>query len=77
MLQAQAKVRRINKARKEEEMPADKDEVVEEEGVKLVGEAEAAMQMSMIWTTILLVFPSGLPCSMKIREEYLNKFLTT
>ena len=43
MLQAQAKVRRINEARKEEEVPADKDEVVEEEGVKLVGEAEAAM----------------------------------
>ena len=43
MLQAQAKVRRINEARKEEEVLADKDEVVEEEGVKLVGEAEAAM----------------------------------
>ena len=43
MLQAQAKVRRINEARKEEEVPADKDEAVEEEGVKLVGEAEAAM----------------------------------
>ena len=43
MLQAQAKVRRINEARKEEEVPADKDEVVEDEGVKLVGEAEAAM----------------------------------
>ena len=43
MLQAQAKVRRINEARKEEEVPADKDEIVEEEGVKLVSEAEAAM----------------------------------
>ena len=43
MLQAQSKVRRINEARKEEEVPADKDPAVEEEGIKLVGEAEAAM----------------------------------
>ena len=43
MLQAQSKVKRINKARKDEELPADKDAAVEEEGIKLVGEAEAAM----------------------------------
>ena len=43
MLQAQSKVRRINEARKEEEVPADKDPAVAEEGIKLVGEAEAAM----------------------------------
>ena len=43
MLQAQSKVRRINEARKKEEVPAGKDGAVEEEGIKLVGEAEAAM----------------------------------
>ena len=43
MLQAQSKVKRINEARKDEELPADKDAAVEEEGIKLVGEAEAAM----------------------------------
>ena len=43
MLQAQSKVRRINEARKEEEVPKDENEAVEEEGVKLAGEAEAAM----------------------------------
>ena len=75
MLQAQAKVRRINEVRKEEEVPADKDEIVEEEGVKLVGEAEAAIH-DMDYDTIGL-FVSGLPCSMKIRGGYLNKFLTT
>ena len=37
------KVRRINEARKEEEVPKDENEAVEEEGVKLAGEAEAAM----------------------------------
>ena len=41
-LQAQSKVR-INEARKEEEVLAGKDAAVEEEGIKLVGEAEAAM----------------------------------
>ena len=43
MLQAQSKVQRINEARKEEEVPEDENEAVEEEGVKLAGEAEAAM----------------------------------
>ena len=43
MLRAQSKVRRINEARKEEEVPEDENEAVEEEGVKLAGEAEAAM----------------------------------
>ena len=43
MLQAQSKVKRINEARKDEKLPADKDTAVEEEGIKLVGEAEAAM----------------------------------
>ena len=43
MLRAQSKVRRINEARKEEEVPEDKNEAVKEEGVKLAGEAEAAM----------------------------------
>ena len=43
MVQAQSKVRRINEARKEEEVPTGKDAAVEEEGIKLVGEAEAAM----------------------------------
>ena len=43
MLQAQSKVKRINEARKEEEVPASEDAAVEEEGIKLVGEAEAAM----------------------------------
>ena len=38
MLQA-----RINEARKDEELPPDKDTAVEEEGIKLVSEAEAAM----------------------------------
>ena len=42
MLQEQSKVRRINEARKDE-LPPDKDTAVEEEGIKLVGEAEAAM----------------------------------
>ena len=42
MLKAQSKVKKINEARKEEELPANED-VVEEEGIKLVGEAEAAM----------------------------------
>ena len=42
MLQAQSKVRRINEARKEDEVSPDKDDA-EDEGVKLVGEAEAAM----------------------------------
>ena len=35
-------MRRINEARKEE-VPEDENEAVEEEGVKLAGEAEAAM----------------------------------
>ena len=43
MLQAQSKVQRINKARKDEEVPEDENEAVEEEGVKLPGEAETAM----------------------------------
>ena len=43
MLQAQSKVKKINEARKEEELPADEDVAVEEEGIKLIGEAEAAM----------------------------------
>ena len=43
MLQAQFKIKRINEARKDEELPADKDTAVEEEGIKLIGEAEAAM----------------------------------
>ena len=43
MLQAQSKVKRINEARKDEELPADKDTAVEEQGIKLVGEAEVAM----------------------------------
>ena len=43
MLQAQAKVRRINEVRKEEEVPADEDAAVEDEGIKIIGEAEAAM----------------------------------
>ena len=42
MLQAQLKVWRINEVRKEEVL-ADEDEAVEEEGIKLIGEAEAAM----------------------------------
>ena len=33
MLRAQSKVRRINEARKEEEVPEDENEAVEEEGV--------------------------------------------
>ena len=43
MLQAQAKVRRINEVRKEEEVPADEDAAVEDEGIKIIGKAEAAM----------------------------------
>ena len=43
MLQAQSKVRRINEARKEEEVPDDENEAIKEEGVKLAGEADAAM----------------------------------
>ena len=43
MLQAQAKVRRINEVRKEEEVLADEDTAVEDEGIKIIGEAEAAM----------------------------------
>ena len=43
MLQAQAKVQRINEVRKEEEVPADEDAAVEDEGIKIIGEAEAAM----------------------------------
>ena len=43
MLQAQSKVRRINEARKEEEVPADEDAAIEDEGIKIIGEAEAAM----------------------------------
>ena len=39
MLQAQSKVRRINEARK----PADEDAAVEDEGIKIIGEAETAM----------------------------------
>ena len=41
MLRAQSKVRRINEARKEDEVSPDKDDA-EDEGVNLVGEAEAA-----------------------------------
>ena len=44
MLRAQSKVKKINEARKEEELPADEDVAVDEEGIKLVGEAEAAMR---------------------------------
>ena len=44
MLQAQSKVVTINEARKAEEMPAEKDAEEDDEGVKLVGEAEIAMQ---------------------------------
>ena len=36
-------IRRINEARKEEEVPADEDAAVEDEGIKIIGEAEAAM----------------------------------
>ena len=43
MLQAQSKVQRINEARKEEEVPADEDVAVEDEVIKIIGEAEAAM----------------------------------
>ena len=43
MLQAQSKVTKINKARKEEKLPADEDVAVKEEGIKLIGEAKAAM----------------------------------
>ena len=43
ILQAQAKVQRINEVRKEEEVPADEDAAVEDEGIKVIGEAEAAM----------------------------------
>ena len=43
MLQAQLKVRRINQARKEEEVPEDENEAAEEEGVKLANETEIAM----------------------------------
>ena len=43
MFQAQSKVKRINEARKDEEVPADEDAAIEEEGIKLVGEVEAAM----------------------------------
>ena len=43
MLQAESKVQRINEARKEEEVPADEDAAVEDEGIKIIGEAEAAM----------------------------------
>ena len=42
MLQAQSTVKAINEARKGEEVPL-KETVTEEEGIKLVGEAEAAM----------------------------------
>ena len=42
MLRVQSKVQRINEARKEDEVSPDKDDA-EDEGVKLVGEAEAAM----------------------------------
>ena len=42
MLQAQLKVRRIDEARKEDEVSPDKNNA-EDEGVKLVGEAEGAM----------------------------------
>ena len=78
MLQAQAKVRRINEARKEEEVPADEDEVVEEEGIKLVGEAEAAMH------DVHDIDRDTIGLSERIdmlnedqRRIYLNRFLTT
>ena len=44
MLQAHSKVVAINEARKGEEIPADKDAEEDDEGVKLIGEAEIAMQ---------------------------------
>ena len=53
MLQAQSKVRRINEARKEE-VPAGKDAAAEEEGIKLVGEAEAAMHDAHDIMTLLV-----------------------
>jgi len=43
MLKAQSKVKTINEARKGEDIPPDEEAVVEEEDIKLVGEAEVAM----------------------------------
>jgi len=43
MLKAQSKVNTINEARKGEDIPPDVEAAVEEEGIKLVGEAEMAM----------------------------------
>ena len=62
MLQAQAKVRRINEVRKEEEVPADEDAAVEDEGIKIIGEAEAAMHdvHDMDYDTIDLLERIGL-----------------
>ena len=43
MLQAQSIFKRINNARKEEEVSESVNAIAEEEGIKLAGEAEAAM----------------------------------
>jgi len=43
MLKAQSKVKTINKARKGENIPPYEKAAVEEEGIKLVGEAELTM----------------------------------
>ena len=43
MLKAQSKVKTINEARKGEDVPLKEEKSKEEEGVKLIGEAEAAM----------------------------------
>ena len=59
-------------------MPKDENEAVEEEGVKLAGEAEVAMNdvHDMDYDT-LLIYRSKLPCSIKTRGGYLIKFLIT
>ena len=61
MLQAQSKVKQINEARKEEELPADVDVAVEE-GIKLLGRLKQQCTMFMTWSVILLVFLSASAC---------------
>ena len=78
MLQAQAKVRRINEAiERRKKCLQIKMRLLKRKVSSLLVRLKQLCMMSMIWTMILLVFLSALPCSMKIREEYLNKFLAT